>query len=299
MVDTIPKISIIVPVYNVEKYLKQCLDSLVHQTFKNIEIICINDGSSDSSSKILNEYEIRCDRIIVINQVNYGVSVARNTGLDIARGEYLMFVDSDDWIDLDMCSVMYNIAQKYDADIVLSTYVREYENTSLPKHLFDGELIVFGQQEIKFNLHRRLFGLIGKELSKPEDGDSIVSAPLLLYKSKNISAIRFLDIKEIGTFEDGLFEIQAFAKCNKFVYIDRPFYHYRKTNSDSITTKYKDELIEKWQNLFDIMFEYIKTNYNEPVYYEALNNRIVISMIGIGLNEKLQKINQYYRNPKD
>lgn len=95
-----PKVSIIVPVYNVEEYLVKCLDSLVNQTLKEIEIICINDGSTDNSLEILNTYAQKDSRITIIDKKNEGVSAARNTGLNISKGEYIMFVDSDDYLEL-------------------------------------------------------------------------------------------------------------------------------------------------------------------------------------------------------
>ena len=96
-----PKISVIVPVYNVEKYLARCLDSIINQTLADIEIICINDGSTDNSLEILNDYAKKDSRIKIIDQTNAGLSCARNAGMQIAQGEYIGFVDSDDWIDLD------------------------------------------------------------------------------------------------------------------------------------------------------------------------------------------------------
>ena len=95
------KISIIVPVYNVEKYLPECLESLIHQTLKDIEIICINDGSTDNSLSILKDYAKKDSRIRIINKENWGISAARNSGINTAMGDFLSFIDSDDWIDLD------------------------------------------------------------------------------------------------------------------------------------------------------------------------------------------------------
>lgn len=112
------KISIIVPVYNVEKYLKRALDSLIQQTYNNLEIICINDGSTDNSYKILQEYSELDSRIIVINQKNHGVSNARNRGLSIATGKYIMFLDPDDWYELKAVEKAYNSIVTHDADIV-------------------------------------------------------------------------------------------------------------------------------------------------------------------------------------
>lgn len=98
-----PLISIIVPVYNTEQYLSKCLDSLINQTYKNIEIICVNDGSTDNSADILNEYDKKDKRVRMISQKNCGLSATRNTGLKNCCGEYVMFLDSDDWIDFDTC----------------------------------------------------------------------------------------------------------------------------------------------------------------------------------------------------
>ena len=97
-----PKVSVVLPVYNVENYLKECLDSLVEQTYKDIEIICVDDGSSDSSLKILKEYAVIDNRIIVLEQKNQGAAVARNFGLSVATGEYVSFLDSDDVFSLNL-----------------------------------------------------------------------------------------------------------------------------------------------------------------------------------------------------
>ena len=118
------KVSIIVPVYNTENFLKKCLDSLVNQTLEDIEIICVNDGSTDNSLNILQEYADKDSRIKIINQENKMQGAARNTGTAIATGEYVGFVDSDDWVDLDYYEKLYNTAKKYDMEIALATNVR-------------------------------------------------------------------------------------------------------------------------------------------------------------------------------
>ena len=105
------KISIIIPVYNVEKYLKTCLDSVINQTYQNLEIILVNDGSTDNSGKICEEYKRTNSRIILIHKKNEGLSAARNTGLGIATGEYISFLDSDDYISNDMLETLYNSLQ--------------------------------------------------------------------------------------------------------------------------------------------------------------------------------------------
>lgn len=113
-----PKVSIIIPCYNVELYLRQCLDSVVAQTLKDIEIICVNDGSTDNTLDILNEYAQKDSRIIVINQENQGISIARGSAMKIAKGEYIQYVDSDDWISDDACELLYNNAIESNLDIL-------------------------------------------------------------------------------------------------------------------------------------------------------------------------------------
>ena len=113
------KISIIIPVYNVEKYLHECLDSIINQTFKDLEIICVDDGSTDKSSEILEEYEQKDKRFTVISQPNKGVSAARNRGMQQAKGKYIMFVDSDDYIASNACELIYNSAEEKRCDILL------------------------------------------------------------------------------------------------------------------------------------------------------------------------------------
>lgn len=134
--EQMPKVSIIVPVYNVERYLRQCLDSLVNQTYQNIEIICVDDGSTDASSEILTEYALKNSKVRVIRQENSGLSAARNVGFSFATGEYVMYVDSDDWIDVCTCEKAVFKAEEHAADLVMWPYIREFPNRSAPKVIF-------------------------------------------------------------------------------------------------------------------------------------------------------------------
>ncbi len=118
-VDIKPLVSVIVPVYNVEPYLRRCIDSLVHQTLKDIEIILIDDGSTDGCGKICDEYAAADARISVVHQENAGLSEARNAGIDRAKADYLMFVDSDDWVEPKFCEIPYTLAKEQQADLVM------------------------------------------------------------------------------------------------------------------------------------------------------------------------------------
>lgn len=277
------KISIIVPVYNVEKYLKQCLDSIIHQTYNNIEIICVNDGSTDHSLDILKSYAYD-DRIKIVEKTNGGLSDARNAGLKHVTGEYIMFVDSDDWIDVETCEKSIEKMIQYDVDVVMWSYTREYGDKSLKKYIFDKD-IYFDQEDTKYKIYRRLFGLYGEELAHPENADAIVTAWGKLYKSDSIlkNNIQFVDTKKIGT-EDVLFNIQVFNYVNKCYYMNCYFNHYRKTNDLSLTSMYKKELFERWKTLFMFMDKHIQSNELDNSFRKALANRISLSMIGLGLN---------------
>ena len=123
-----PKVSVIVPVYNVEPYLRQCLDSIVSQTLKDIEIILIDDGSTDGSGEICDEYKREDHRIRVIHKVNEGLSAARNDGIDASTAPYIMFADGDDWVEPEFCETPYRIAMDNKADLVLFCYNKVFNN---------------------------------------------------------------------------------------------------------------------------------------------------------------------------
>lgn len=125
----VPGISVIIPVYNAEKYLPQCLESILGQTYRNIEVICVDDGSTDSSKNILEEYALKDDRLLVLYQKNQYAGVARNHGMEIAKGKYLLFLDADDFFDPMLCEKAYVAAQKYEADLVLFSAKRFDEKT--------------------------------------------------------------------------------------------------------------------------------------------------------------------------
>lgn len=283
--ETFPLVSIIVPIYNVEKYLGTCLDSLIHQTYQNIEIICINDGSFDNSAVILNEFAKQDERIKIITQENMGLSAARNAGMKYARGKYTMFVDSDDWIDLETCYEAIQIAEKYGAGLVFWSYVREFSSGSSEKFMFWEHETVFDEQQVKAQLHRRLCGLIHEELNHPEYANAIETAWAKLYRTEIMltNGIEFVDTKEIGT-EDALFNLYVFGHVKCAVYLRRCFNHYRKTNQTSLTKQYNDKLFERWKSLFKYIRHYIDNNQLTEEYYVALNNRIALSLLGLGLN---------------
>lgn len=286
-----PIISIILPVYNSEKYLCKCLDSLIAQTFRDIEIICVNDGSTDNCKDILDGYLKTDKRIKVININHLGPSGARNVGIKHAKGEYIMFVDSDDYIDLKTCETAYNEAIDENAQVVLWAYVSEYTTGRRnEKHLFGEDKVVLCDDEVRKKIHRRFFGLLGRELAHPELADSFSAVWNKLYKASLIkdNSVEFVDTQIIGTSEDALFNIDVFKYVTRCVYIDRILYHYNHYDHDadsvSFTSEYKPNLQSEWQKLFKIMAERIAESNLEDYYRLSLNNRISLSIIGFGLN---------------
>ena len=132
-----PKVSVIIPVYNVEAYLRQCLDSVVNQTLKDIEIICVDDGSTDGSAAILKEYATKDERIKILTQSNSGAGAARNAGIARATGEWITFSDADDWIEPDAIEKMVAAAQREDADCVCCGMLRDWRNGTSVFRPFD------------------------------------------------------------------------------------------------------------------------------------------------------------------
>ncbi|WP_140487676.1 glycosyltransferase family 2 protein [Flavobacterium sp. GSA192] len=277
-------ISIIIPVYNVSAYLRQCLDSVVHQSYSHLEIILVNDGSTDDSLEICEEYQALDSRIKLINQDNKGLSGARNTGIDAATGNYVFFIDSDDWIDLETCQLLVDNVKRTNADVVLFSYVKEFSNHSEEKFILDGDLI-FREEESR-NIHRRIIGLYEEELAHPENADSIVTAWGKLYKTDLIkrNKIYFTDCKLIGT-EDMLFNTYCFKYVKAISNMHRCLYHYRKNNQTSLTSVYKSNLFDQWHTLYSMLKEFLEREQLDLKFQQALNNRISLGIIGLGLNE--------------
>ena len=221
MIDT-PKVSVIIPVYNVEPYLHECLDSVVNQTLRDIEIICVNDGSTDNSGAILAEYAARDERIIVITQENRGLSAARNVGMDAAKGKYIYFIDSDDYIDLDALEVLYNRAEELKLDMLFFDFVYFYDGV-------EPEPWSFQREEYNGTYS-------GIELLKKfrDEGTYWVTVWAYLIRREFLqnSGVRYVD----GMLhEDMIFTPLLMMKACRVSHLGRVFYH-RRVRPNSITT---------------------------------------------------------------
>lgn len=237
------KITVIVPVYNVENYLRKCLDSIIAQTYKNIEIIVVNDGSTDASGQICQEYTQIDNRIVYIEKENGGLSEARNVGLDKMTGSYVTFIDSDDWAELDYVEILYKKIIEYQADISVGNYYSYNEDEETYYfHIYGDSYYekVYDNISIFENLYE----------SQEMKSFALISAWGKLYKAKLFDYLRF-EKGKLG--EDGYFNQKMYLSVNKVVYLNKGLYAYRQ-RSGSITNTWT----EKWMHaLVDAMSERI------------------------------------------
>lgn len=276
-------VSIIVPIYNTEKFLSQCIDSIKAQTYKHLEIVLIDDGSSDNCPELCNSYALLDPRIRVIHKENGGLSSARKLGIQIASGDYIMFVDSDDWLEVTAVANCVKIAQQDNADCVMFGYIREYPQKSIKTFLFDCDFS-YDEANSEDNVHRRIVGELGKELKAPQRIDCLSSVCMKLYRTDIARKGRIISERVVGTSEDTIFNLYALNHC-RISYINKCYYHYRKRTPQSITSVYKPDLAEKWDILYEIFQEYIEQSGNKIIYQKAFMNRVACGMIGLGLNE--------------
>ena len=215
------KISVIIPIYNVEKYLNECLDSVINQTFRDIEIICVNDGSPDNCLSIIKNYAKDDQRIVIIDKENGGYASAINAGLKIARGEFIQIVESDDICALDMLEELYNKIKDSDADLVTADfYFKKGDSNKICKYLRDEDSKI-DQFSIK-----TLPYIIAKEA----------------YPWKSLYRKSFLDKHSIcmiqdgkGAYEDQPWNATILTSANKILYVNKPLYYYRLDATGSST----------------------------------------------------------------
>jgi len=224
-----PLISVIIPVYNVEPYLRQCLDSVVSQTYDNLSIILVDDGSTDGSGRICDEYALNDPRITVFHTENRGLSAARNKGLDNINCEsaYVSFIDSDDWVEIDFIQKMYETAEQHNADIVSCCYMYEPEKRLSAK--VDHEIVLENDEIIAAFIKEKYMGNVVWNK---------------LYKPSHFSYIRY---PEGMVYEDIASTYKILGSSKKLVMIPDALIHYR-VRHDSISKDYSiNNLIDNWK----------------------------------------------------
>lgn len=230
-----PKISVIVPVYNVEKYLNRCVDSILNQTFEDFELILVNDGSPDNCGNICDEYAQKDNRVKVIHKKNGGVSSARNVGIDIAQGEYIMFVDSDDWINENMLNDMYNMP---DSDMKVSS-IRMIGKDNSTEYIIDTKM--YTQEDLLIGFFSEAFPII-----------CFCGPCCKLYKKDIIfnNAVRFNEDMSLG--EDTYFNLNYIKHCKSIYTSEQIYYYYMRENSESLFTKFRLNMYYDVRKDFDL-----------------------------------------------
>jgi glycosyltransferase involved in cell wall biosynthesis len=251
--------SIIVPVFNVEKYLAKCLDSIINQTFQNIEIICINDGSKDRSREILREYEKKDGRINVIDKINEGLGFARKTGLNNANGKYIIFVDSDDWIENDYCEKIYQTTSSNNPDLILLDYYEYYGKNDLKPNGF--------YKWFKFKKETKITN-ITLPIIKPFLLNRFFAAWTKVYSKSFLDSYSDFYFPKDAFYEDVFFHVQVLTRAKIISYCPNFLYYYNMENLDSITSKKDKKIFEIFKNI-DLVDEFlIKKQLKEEYKFE-------------------------------
>lgn len=242
------KVSVIVPIYNAEKVLPRCIDSILNQSYPNLELILINDGSIDGSIDIIRKYEKLDNRVKVINNKNNGVSETRNIGVIQASGKYIQFVDSDDFIELDMVEKTVKLIENNDADIVMTGLFLDIEKNkkiSTSIQTFEDSISI-SKEDIAKNVLDRLNG-------------TYINSPVnKLYKKSIIIDNNIVMNKKIDLGEDLIFNLNYLKYCNKVVFSKESYYHYCMKVEDNLTFKYRNNKMELMEFLFKECKEYLK-----------------------------------------
>lgn len=283
------KISVIVTIYNTpDEYLIKCLESITNQTLKEIEIILINDGSTEKNREICEEYQRKDSRIKLINQKNMGVSVARNIGIQNATTENITFVDSDDWIELDMCEKLVKYIEetknKYDV-IIFSCYI-DYKNKKIKNNFYpkQGLLEKSDIEEIQLqNIEKGITKYYPKEVN--------ISIPWAkVYNREFILNNKFKYITNMIRMADSVFNMEVFEKANNIYMLQEYFYHYQQ-NDFSVCRRYSEDTISYHEKYIKIVKEYIEKYNKNQKFIDTLNIKVITSIDGCMYNYFFNKYN--------
>lgn len=291
------KLSIIVPVFNAETYIDACVESVLDQTLNDIEIIFVNDGSTDHSKEIIEKYKKLDARIKLVNQVNQGVSIARNNGLLVAVGEYVGFVDADDYLEKDMFEILYRTAKKDDYDVVISNFESELGGhkvvtrypfpieTTLTRDYIEREILTFFLKSDQLNtacnkIYRR-------EIATNYD-------------------VRFPEKVTLG--EDGVYNIQFFKYSSKVIYIDYTGYHYREVQGSATRNIMENDYFKRAVEVYTIDIPDLASNNLDPDKIKQLKSvKLINSVIAniyvylngsqnLGLTKRMKYVSEMIRN---
>ena len=271
MEQSMTKVSIIVPVYNVEKYLRDCLESLINQTLTDIEIICVNDGSTDNSLAILEEYKLKDERIKIFSQENKGVSVARNLGIEKATGEYLTFLDSDDWLDLDACKILYKDAKEKNAEILLFPHYHYKEGKLEKTQKLQNFTSYLKNKTTDFiTAYKELFGTAHTVCGK-------------FYETFFLKQNNIIFPINIKCGEDRVFYVSACMHSRKIAVLNEFLYYYRHYPENSLSKSLQNSISHVWESSMIIKRMISFSNFEEKK--EIYKSFLEISFSGILLHQ--------------
>lgn len=241
------KISIIIPIYNVEQYLKECIDSVINQTYNNLEIILVDDGSTDNSNKICDDYQKKDDRIVVIHKKNGGLASARNEGIKKSTGEYLFFIDSDDFIELNTIEELYKVSDNGKKDLVMCNYYKYYEDSK--KEI---SIVPFYDEKNQKSIITAM---------------PTATCKLIKHKIFIQNELKFLEGKY---YEDNAIMPYVLSLTKNYAYNQKPLYYYRQRSGSILNKSHYDK---KWEDIFDVL-EYLKVLFENSSTYNEFKEEL-------------------------
>lgn len=259
--ENLELISVVIPVYNVEKYIRECLDSIVNQTYKNLQIILVDDGSTDSSGKICDEYANKDSRITVVHQENQGAGAAKNAGLELIKGECFSIIDSDDYIDLSMYEKMVSLMEQYNSDIAQCLFIQNYQNKNIRSETFltdKSPLKLSSDKYMKKYLSDWRFAVFWNKL----------------FRSSLLDNIRFPVGRKI---DDEFFTYKLVCNAKSIISTTDAFYYYRMRKSSVMNNNAKDRLIYDRIDCFVERYEYVSSRFPKlkKAYYDKLSDSLL------------------------
>ena len=277
------KVSIIVPVYNVEKYIDRCLDSIFSQTLKDIEIILRDDESPDKCPQKCDEYAKKDPRVKVIHKKNGGLGFARNSGLEVATGEFVAFLDSDDFIHSAMYETLYNVAKKNDLDTCFCGFYYYYsENKIIPRCETETYIQFNGRNEVDdFFLN-----MVGPKFNYANEVKYYCTVWKAIYSNKIIKSNKLLfDSERLYVNEDLLFHSLYLPKAERVGFVPQTFYYYNNANNTSITSKYSEAKYQKILQGLTLLHQRLLTCYTDDKFKEHFYRYIFLTLRGILYND--------------
>ncbi len=267
-----PKLSVVVPVYNVEKFLDECITHIINQTYRNLEIILVNDGSTDNSKKIIDKYCEIDNRILCINKKNGGLSSARNAGINIATGDYITFVDSDDYPDIRMYEILMALMRKYSTYIAVCSYFRNEDRENNKDKIYDIKMST-AEAFYEISINRKLEAHAWSKI----------------YRTELFKEVRY---PEGRLYEDIFTTYKLIQMCDFVAYTNEKLYFYRVNNESITNRKYKERDIDLIYGSIDFL------NFLEENHYRkaALKQKDTLTRNAIALIRKMLLANECHRD---